>query len=104
MKLNLICKLNCFKLFHTIKRFLHNDVTFDILLPLIQQPLVHHDFRTMVTKLRSLQQKTLGMKVLISKSPEYKPTAIILEIARFRLYKLVQTGSLEETKKRNIQK
>ena len=44
------------------------------------------------------------MKVLISKSPEYKPIAIILEIARFRLYRLVQTGSLEETKKRNILK
>ena len=44
------------------------------------------------------------MNVCIPNSPEYKPIAIILDIARWRLYKQVEIASLEETTKRTFLK
>ena len=44
------------------------------------------------------------MNESIPNSPEYKLIAIILDIDIFKLYKPVQTGSLEEITKRNFLK
>ena len=86
----------------------HADVAFYTLLPYIQQPLGLHHIRTKlyqlpVTKLRSLQ-KWLIQKHILPNSPEYKLVAIILDVAKLRLYKPVQTVSPEETPTRDFLK
>ena len=76
----------------------HADVAFDTLLPYVQQPLgLHHIPTKPVTKLGSLQKEVVDTKTYVQNSPEYKLVAIILDVAKFRLYKPVQTVSPEET-------
>ena len=87
----------------------HADVAFDTLLPYVHQPLGLHHTRTKlyqlpVTKLRSLQKEVVDTKTYIQNSPEYKLVAIILDVAKFRLYKPVQTFSPEETPTRDFLK
>ena len=87
----------------------HADVAFDTLLPYIQQPLGLHHLRTKlyqlpVTKLRSLQKEVVDTKTDVQNSPEYKLVAIILDVAKIRLYKPVQTVSPEETPTRDFLK
>ena len=95
---------------HCNRPNLHDVVTSDILFCYTQcQPLGLRHIRTKsyqlsVTKLRSIQQEALRLNVLIPNSPEYKPTAISLDIARFRLFNPAQTGSSEESTKRNFLK
>ena len=77
--------------------------SFDTLLPYAQQPLGLHHIRTKlyqlpVTKLRSLQKEVVDTKTYVQNPPEYKLVAIILDVAKFRLYKPVQTVSPEETR------
>ena len=50
-----------------------------------------------VTKLRSLQKEVVDTKTYVPNSPEFKLVAIILDVAKFRLYRPVQTVSPEET-------
>ena len=85
----------------------HADVAFDTLLPYIQQPLGLHHMRTKlyqlpVTKFRSLQKEAVDTKTYVPNSSEYKLGAIILDVSKFRLCKLVQTVSPEETPTRDI--
>ena len=80
----------------------HADVAFDTLFSYVQQPLGLHHIRTKlyqppVTKRRSLQKEVVDTKTYIPNSPEYKLVTIILDVAKFRLYKPVQTVSPEET-------
>ena len=87
----------------------HADVAFDTLLPYVQQPLGLHYIRTKlyqlpVTKPRSLQKDVVDTKTFIQNSPEYKLVAIILDVAKFRLYKPVQIVSPEETPTRDFLK
>ena len=46
----------------------------------------------------------MDTKTYVENSPEYKLVAIILDVAKFRLYKPVQTVSPEETPTRNVLK
>ena len=57
-----------------------------------------------VTKLRSLQKEVVDTKTYVQNSPEYKLVAIILDVAKFRLYKPVQAVSPEETPTRDFLK
>ena len=87
----------------------HADVAFDTLLPYVQQPLGPHHIRTKlyqlpVTKLRSLQKEVVDTKTYVQNSPEYKLVAINLDVAKFRLYKPVQTVCPEETPTRDFLK
>ena len=73
----------------------HADVTFDTLLPYVQQPVGLHHIRTKlyqlpVTKLRSLQKEVVDTKTYIQNSPEYKLVAIILGVVKFRLTSLLK--------------
>ena len=70
----------------------HADVAFDTLLPHVQQPLgLHHictkQYQLLVPKFRSLQKEVVDTKAYVPNSPEYKLVAIILDVAKFRLYK-----------------
>ena len=92
-----------------ISGFPHIFCIFDTLLPYVQQPLGLHHIRTKlyqlpVTKLRSLQKEVVDTKTYVQNSPEYKLVAIILDVAKFRLYKPVQTVSPEETPTRDFLK
>ena len=74
------------------------DVAYDTLLPHVQQPLGLHHIRTKVyqlpvTNLRSLQKDDVDTKAYVPNSPEYKLVAIILDVAKIRLYKPVQAVS-----------
>ena len=85
------------------------DVAFDTLLPHVQQPLGLHHIRTKlyklpVNKLCSLQREVVDTKTHVPNSPEYKLVAIILDVAKFKLYKPVQTVSPEETPTRDFLK
>ena len=76
---------------------------FDTLLPYVQQPFGLHHSRTKlyqlpITKLSSLQKEVVNTKIYVQNSPEYKLVAIVLDVAKFRLYKPVQTVSPEETR------
>ena len=87
----------------------HVDVAFNTLLSYLQQPLGLHHIRTKlyqlsVTKLCCLQKEVLDTKTYVQNSPEYKLVAIILNVAKFRLYKPVQTVSPEEYPTRDFQK
>ena len=87
----------------------HADVQFDTLLPYVQQLLgLHHIctklYQLPVTKFRSLQKEVVDTKTYVENSPEYKLVAIILDVAKFRLYKPVQTVSPEETPTRDVLK
>ena len=87
----------------------HADAAFDTLLPYAQQTLGFHHIRTKlyqlpVTKLLSLQREVVDTKTYVQNSPEYKQAAIILDVAKFRLYKPVQTVSPEETPTRDLLK
>ena len=87
----------------------HADVTFETLLPYVQQPLGLHHIRTKlyqlpVTKLRSLQKEVVDTKTFVQNSSKYKLVAIILDVAKLRLYKPVQTVSPEETPTRDFLK
>ena len=79
----------------------HADVAFDTLLPYVQPLGLHHIRTNMyqlpVTKLRSLQKEAVDTKTYVPNSPEYELVAIILDVAKFRLYKAVQTVSPVET-------
>ena len=46
----------------------------------------------------------MDTKAYVPNSPEYKLVAIILDVAKFRLYKPVQTISPEETPTRDFLK
>ena len=46
----------------------------------------------------------MDTKIYVPNSPEYKLVAIILDVAKFRLYKHVQTVSPEETPTRDFLK
>ena len=46
----------------------------------------------------------MDTKIYVPNSPEYKLVAIILDVAKFRLYKPVQTVSPEETPTRDFLK
>ena len=79
----------------------HADVAFDTLLPHVQQPLgLYH----IESKLRSLQKEAVDTKSYLPNFPEYKRVDIILDVAKFRLYKPVQTVSPEETPTRDFLK
>ena len=85
------------------------DVAFDILLLYIQQPFGLHHIRTKLyqlpaTKLCSLQKEAVDIKTYVPNSPEYKLGAIIFDDFKFRLYKLVQIVSPEETPPHEILK
>ena len=87
----------------------HADVAFYTLLPYVQQPLGLHHISTKlyqlpVTKLRSLQKEVVDTKTYVQHSPEYKLVAIILDVAKFKLYKPVQTVSPKETPTRDFLK
>ena len=49
------------------------------------------------TKLHSLQKEAVDTKMYFPNSPEYKLVAIVLDVAKFSLYKPVQSVSPEET-------
>ena len=81
----------------------HADVAFDTLFPHVQQTLVLHHIRTKLYQLpvTKLQLRFFAeggcTKKYVPNSPEYKLVAIILDVAKLRLYRPVQTVSQEET-------
>ena len=86
----------------------HADVAFDTLFPYVQQPLGLHHIRTKlyqlpVTKLRSLQKEVVDTKHMF-KILLNKLVAIILDVAKFMLYKPVQTVPPEDTPTRDFLK
>ena len=87
---------------------IHN-VSFDSLLPLLQKPLGLHHIRTALfsiprSSLHRLQQHCLLKTSTNQSSPEYRLSAIILDISHNVLFKPVRTGHSQQTENRRFLK
>ena len=73
---------------------LHDDVIFDVLLPHVQQQFGFHHIHNKLYKTSLFTTGNVGFeRVHIKLSCEYKLIAIILDIARFRLFMRVQLSA-----------
>lgn len=82
-----------------------HDVSFDALLPFVNQKLGLHHIRTKLysiplRKLHSLNESAVASHCTDLGSPEYRLVGIILDIASNRMYRPVKTDTAQENKNR----